>query len=67
MNLFTVSVTVLSGDFGTRIVELERDSAGSLGLSIAGGQASPLGDLPIIVASLTARGPAARSGLVQVR
>ncbi|XP_025110172.1 multiple PDZ domain protein-like [Pomacea canaliculata] len=49
-----------------RTVELEHDLSGSLGISIAGGLGSPLGDVPIIVASLNPDGPAARSGKLRV-
>lgn len=48
-------------------MELEHDLSGSLGISIAGGLGSPLGDVPIIVASLNPDGPAARSGKLRVR
>ncbi|KAL5021229.1 hypothetical protein ScPMuIL_000384 [Solemya velum] len=44
-----------------RTVELKHDSTGSLGLSIAGGRESSLGDVPVIVASMSPAGPAARS------
>lgn len=56
------------GDGGSvsHVVQLERDAAGSLGLSIAGGRGSPLGDLPIMVASLSPGGAADRCGGVQV-
>ncbi|XP_071117082.1 multiple PDZ domain protein-like isoform X2 [Haliotis cracherodii] len=49
-----------------RNVELQHDESGSLGLSIAGGVGSPLGDVPIIVANLTPTGPAARCGRLRV-
>ena len=49
------------------MVDIHRDSAGSLGLSIAGGRGSPMGDIPIIVASLTPGGPADLSSKIQVR
>ena len=41
------------------VVELHRDASGSLGLSIAGGIGSPLGDIPVVVANITTNGPAA--------
>ena len=47
-------------------VELHRDAAGSLGISITGGANSPLGDLPIMIADLNPSGPAALSGRLQV-
>ncbi|GFS21969.1 multiple PDZ domain protein [Elysia marginata] len=49
-----------------RVVELEQDAAGSFGLSVAGGLGSPLGDAPVIIASLNPTGPAARSGKLRV-
>ncbi|KAK3795857.1 hypothetical protein RRG08_026009, partial [Elysia crispata] len=49
-----------------RVVELEQDNAGSFGLSVAGGLGSPLGDAPVIIASLNATGPAARCGKLRV-
>ncbi|XP_046567943.1 multiple PDZ domain protein-like isoform X6 [Haliotis rubra] len=49
-----------------RNVDLQHDESGSLGLSIAGGVGSPLGDVPIIVANLTPTGPAARCGRLRV-
>ena len=49
-----------------RVVELERDSRGSLGISIAGGVGSPLGDMKLIVASLQPGGAAEASGKLLV-
>ncbi|KAH3696145.1 hypothetical protein DPMN_083608, partial [Dreissena polymorpha] len=49
-----------------RVVELEQDAQGSLGLSIAGGMGSSLGDMPIMVANLTPGGPAERSRKLKV-
>jgi C-terminal processing protease CtpA/Prc len=46
-------------------VELRRDTAGSLGLSIAGGRDSPMGDMPIMVAGLAPQGPAHQAGNIQ--
>ncbi|XP_059166972.1 multiple PDZ domain protein-like [Physella acuta] len=45
-----------------RIVELEQDLSGSFGISVAGGLNSPIGDAPVIIASLNPTGPAAFSG-----
>ncbi len=56
-----------SGRHILRVLELERDAAGSLGLSIAGGIGSPISDTPIIVAYMNPDGPAARSGSLKVR
>lgn len=50
-----------------RVVELSHDASGSLGLSIAGGVGSSLGDTPIMVANLTSGGPAERSRKLKVR
>lgn len=49
-----------------RVVELAHDANGSLGLSIAGGVGSSLGDTPVIVANLTSGGPAERSRKLKV-
>ncbi|XP_064604764.1 multiple PDZ domain protein-like isoform X2 [Liolophura sinensis] len=49
-----------------RVVQLNRDESGSLGLSIAGGVGSPLGDVPIMVANLNPTGPANRSQKLKV-
>ena len=45
---------------------IDRDASGSLGLSIAGGMGSPLGDVPIIIASMQYDGAAARTGKLTV-
>lgn len=50
-----------------RVVQLNRDESGSLGLSIAGGVGSPLGDVPIMVANLNPTGPANRSQKLKVQ
>uniref|UniRef100_A0A8C4QZZ4 PDZ domain-containing protein n=1 Tax=Eptatretus burgeri TaxID=7764 RepID=A0A8C4QZZ4_EPTBU len=42
-----------------RTVELIKDENNSLGLSIAGGKGSPLGDIPVFVAMIQTDGPAA--------
>ena len=49
-----------------RVVELERDAGGSLGLSIAGGLDSPLGDTAVMVAEMQPGGPASRSAVLRV-
>ena len=49
-----------------RTVQLEHDLSGSLGISVAGGLGSPLGDVPIIIANLNPDGPAIRSGKLRV-
>ena len=45
---------------------IDRDASGSLGLSIAGGMGSPLGDVPVIIASMQYDGAAARTGKLTV-
>lgn len=49
-----------------RVVDLEQDAAGSFGISLAGGLNSPIGDAPVIIASLNPAGPAAVSGKIRV-
>ena len=44
-----------------RIVQLEHDVAGSLGLSIVGGVGSSIGDAAVMIAHMTPGGPAANS------
>ncbi|KAK6188757.1 hypothetical protein SNE40_004870 [Patella caerulea] len=51
-----------SEDTGLRLVEIKHDESGSLGLSIAGGVGSPMGDVPIVIANLNPNGPAAKTG-----
>ena len=62
-----MSLTGASVDASLREVHLEQDAAGSLGLSIAGGVNSPLGDTPVIIASMNPTGPAAMSQKLRVR
>ena len=49
-----------------RTVELARDDRGSLGLSVAGGVGSPLGDAPLLIANIQPDGPAAKTGKLRV-
>ena len=49
-----------------RTVELQHDTSGSLGLSIAGGLGSNLGDTPVVVANMTPNGPAEKSRKLKV-
>ena len=49
-----------------RIVELQHDVSGSLGLSIAGGIGSSLGDTAVMIANLTPGGAAARSQKLKI-
>ncbi|XP_021361837.1 multiple PDZ domain protein-like [Mizuhopecten yessoensis] len=44
-----------------RVVELQHDAAGSLGLSIAGGIGSSIGDVAVMIANMTPGGPAEKS------
>lgn len=50
-----------------RVVELEHDITGSLGLSIAGGIGSSIGDTAVIIANMTPAGPAAKSQKLKVQ
>ncbi|KAL3869945.1 hypothetical protein ACJMK2_042565 [Sinanodonta woodiana] len=49
-----------------RTVELTFDSSGSLGLSIAGGIGSSLGDSPVMIANMSPTGPAAKSQKLKI-
>ncbi|XP_065922560.1 multiple PDZ domain protein isoform X9 [Magallana gigas] len=49
-----------------RVVELEHDITGSLGLSIAGGIGSSIGDTAVIIANMTPAGPAAKSQKLKI-
>ncbi|CAN9500848.1 unnamed protein product [Ophioblennius macclurei] len=51
---------------GIRTVDLTRDASDSLGVSIAGGRGSPLGDVPIFIAMIQANGVAARTHQLRV-
>ncbi|XP_069578511.1 inaD-like protein isoform X2 [Brachyistius frenatus] len=60
-------ITSSSGlDAGVRTVELTRGVTDSLGVSIAGGKGSPLGDIPIFVAMIQANGVAAKTHRLKV-
>nr|XP_023669064.1 inaD-like protein isoform X1 [Paramormyrops kingsleyae]XP_023669065.1 inaD-like protein isoform X1 [Paramormyrops kingsleyae]XP_023669066.1 inaD-like protein isoform X1 [Paramormyrops kingsleyae]XP_023669067.1 inaD-like protein isoform X1 [Paramormyrops kingsleyae] len=54
------------GDVGMRTVEITRGPADALGISIAGGKGSPLGDIPIFIAMIQANGMAARTHKLKV-
>lgn len=61
-------VAVTSEDIShVRIVEVAHDSNGSLGLSIAGGVGSTLGDTSVVITNLYANGPAALTEKLKVR
>ena len=63
-----VVATGLSYDSAlVRRVEINRDVTGSLGLSVAGGLASPLGDMPVMVASVNPEGPAASADIQVIK
>ncbi|KAA0712136.1 Multiple PDZ domain protein [Triplophysa tibetana] len=51
---------------GLRIVEISRGPTDALGISIAGGKGSPLGDIPIFIAMIQANGVAARTHRLKV-
>ncbi|XP_028855679.1 inaD-like protein isoform X3 [Denticeps clupeoides] len=53
-------------DGGLRTVEITRGPSDALGISIAGGKGSPLGDIPIFVAMIQANGVAARTHRLKV-
>ncbi|XP_042639268.1 inaD-like protein [Orycteropus afer afer] len=53
-------------DTGPRTVEIIRDLSDALGISIAGGKGSPLGDIPIFIAMIQASGVAARTQKLKV-
>lgn len=49
-----------------RIVEVAHDARGSLGLSIAGGVGSTLGDTPVVITNLHPGGPASQSEKLKI-
>ncbi|XP_078525731.1 inaD-like protein isoform X2 [Lissotriton helveticus] len=53
-------------DMGPRTVEIIRGLNDALGISIAGGKGSPLGDIPIFIAMIQASGVAARTHRLKV-
>ncbi|XP_006879836.1 PREDICTED: inaD-like protein [Elephantulus edwardii] len=53
-------------DTGPRTVEIIRDVNDALGISIAGGKGSPLGEIPIFIAMIQASGVAARTQKLKV-
>ncbi|NXF33072.1 INADL protein, partial [Nyctibius bracteatus] len=56
----------VGGDMGPRTVEITRGPNDALGISIAGGKGSPLGDIPIFIAMIQASGVAARTQRLRV-
>lgn len=53
-------------DVGPRTIEIIRELGDALGISIAGGKGSPLGDIPIFIAMIQASGVAARTQKLKV-
>uniref|UniRef100_A0A6I8MYU8 PATJ crumbs cell polarity complex component n=1 Tax=Ornithorhynchus anatinus TaxID=9258 RepID=A0A6I8MYU8_ORNAN len=53
-------------DMGPRTVEITRGPNDALGISIAGGRGSPLGDIPIFIAMIQVSGVAARTHKLKV-
>lgn len=53
-------------DMEPRTVEIIREFSDALGISIAGGKGSPLGDIPIFIAMIQANGVAARTQKLKV-
>ncbi|KAK5604887.1 hypothetical protein CRENBAI_008146 [Crenichthys baileyi] len=51
---------------GVRTVEVTRGAGDSLGVSVAGGKGSPLGDIPIFIAMIQANGVAAKTHRLKV-
>ncbi|XP_029137836.1 multiple PDZ domain protein [Labrus bergylta] len=62
----TSSSNSTGGDDGIRTVELTRGVSDSLGVSIAGGKGSPLGDIPVFIAMIQANGVAAKTHRLKV-
>ncbi|KAL1023163.1 hypothetical protein UPYG_G00037170 [Umbra pygmaea] len=58
--------TCAVADSGIRTVEITRGPSDALGVSIAGGRGSPLGDIPIFVAMIQANGVAAKTHKLKV-
>ncbi|RVE74143.1 hypothetical protein OJAV_G00038390 [Oryzias javanicus] len=54
------------GGAGVRTVEFSRGSTDSLGVSVAGGKGSPLGDIPIFIAMIQASGLTAKTQQLKV-
>nr|XP_033771937.1 inaD-like protein isoform X2 [Geotrypetes seraphini]XP_033771938.1 inaD-like protein isoform X2 [Geotrypetes seraphini]XP_033771939.1 inaD-like protein isoform X2 [Geotrypetes seraphini]XP_033771940.1 inaD-like protein isoform X2 [Geotrypetes seraphini]XP_033771941.1 inaD-like protein isoform X2 [Geotrypetes seraphini]XP_033771942.1 inaD-like protein isoform X2 [Geotrypetes seraphini] len=60
------SQRISGADAGPRNVEIIRGPKDALGISIAGGKGSPLGDIPIFIAMIQASGVAARTNKLKV-
>uniref|UniRef100_A0A8B9J3F8 Multiple PDZ domain protein n=1 Tax=Amazona collaria TaxID=241587 RepID=A0A8B9J3F8_9PSIT len=63
---FFNSLTAASEIQGLRTVEIKKGPADSLGVSIAGGVGSPLGDVPIFIAMMHPNGVAAQTQKLRV-
>uniref|UniRef100_A0A8C1V5B3 PATJ crumbs cell polarity complex component n=1 Tax=Cyprinus carpio TaxID=7962 RepID=A0A8C1V5B3_CYPCA len=63
---FTGSSRTSRSEAGVRTVEITRGPNDALGVSIAGGKGSPLGDIPIFIAMIQANGVAARTHRLKV-
>uniref|UniRef100_UPI0037E7D08D multiple PDZ domain protein-like n=1 Tax=Semicossyphus pulcher TaxID=241346 RepID=UPI0037E7D08D len=62
----TSSSNSTGGDAGIRTVDITRGVSDSLGVSVAGGKGSPLGDIPIFIAMIQANGVAAKTHRLKV-
>uniref|UniRef100_A0A669PFB7 PATJ crumbs cell polarity complex component n=1 Tax=Phasianus colchicus TaxID=9054 RepID=A0A669PFB7_PHACC len=62
----SADVSQRNSDTGPRTVEITRGPNDALGISIAGGKGSPLGDIPIFIAMIQASGVAARTQRLRV-
>ncbi|KAK2835075.1 hypothetical protein Q5P01_015559 [Channa striata] len=60
------SASSTGADANIRTVEITRGVTDSLGVSIAGGKGSPLGDIPIFIAMIQANGVAAKTHRLKV-
>ncbi|XP_026202277.1 inaD-like protein [Anabas testudineus] len=60
------SANSTGADAGVRTVEIMRGVSDSLGVSIAGGKDSPLGEIPIFIAMIQANGVAAKTHRLKV-
>ncbi|XP_075997704.1 inaD-like protein isoform X2 [Genypterus blacodes] len=65
-DLLTSSAHSTVADSDTRTVDITRGVSDSLGVSIAGGKGSPLGDIPIFIAMIQANGVAAKTHQLKV-
>ncbi|KAM9503499.1 LOW QUALITY PROTEIN: inaD-like protein [Salvelinus alpinus] len=63
---FSLSGFVVAAETGIRTVEITRGPTDALGISIAGGKDSPLGDIPIFLAMIQANGVAAKTHRLKV-